>query len=177
MCSRGEKRVTGLHRKAKTTACIVVLLCLATAWAQKPPSTNDADTAGIKQSVSNWADAFNRHDPHGCAQWFTEDADMVSLAGTSFHGRSAIEDHYGKTFSTTLKNAHRSDTLKSVRFLSPEIAAVDLDWEITGSLSKVPLDNSEVPVRKGILPLIFVKQHGQWLVAVSHEIEFPDASK
>lgn len=167
----------GLRMKAKIPASLIVLFCLATSHAQKQPSTNDADTAGIKQTVSDWADAFNRHDPHGCAQGFTEDADMVSLAGASFHGRKAIEDHYGHTFSTSLKNAHRTDSFKSIRFLSPEIAAVDVDWEITGSLSKVPGDNSEIPVRKGILPLIFVKQNGQWLVAVSHEIEFPVTPK
>ena len=164
-------------RMKATTASLLVLFCLATSWAQKQSNTNDADSAAIKQSVSDWADAYNRHDPHGCAQGFTEDAEMVSLAGISFQGRKAIEDHYSRTFSTSLKNAHRTDTLKNIRFLSPEIAAVDVDFEITGSKSKEPGDDSEIPLRKGILPLIFVKQNGQWLVVVSHEIEFTAKSK
>lgn len=166
-----------LSKKSKMAGSVLVLLCLSTAWAQKQSNANDADAAAIKQSVTDWADAFNRHDPHVCALGFTEDADMVTVAGISWHGRKAIEDHYTKTFSTSLKNAHRTDSMKSIRFLTPEIAAVDVDWEITGSLSKVAGDSSVIPLRKGILPLIFVKQNGQWLVAVSHEIEFNAAPK
>lgn len=164
-------------RKSTVTASLLVLSCLATSWAQKPSDTNEAVTAEIKEALSEWSSAYNRHDSHGCAQGFVEDADMVSLAGISFHGRKAIEDHYGRTFSTTLANAHRTDSVKSIRFLSPEIASVDDAFEITGSTSKTPGDNSVLPPRKGILQLIYVKQNGQWLVAVSHETEYNERPK
>ena len=166
-----------LRKNAKIAASILVLFCLSTTWAQKQSNGNDADTAAIKQLIGNWADGYNRHDPHGAALGFAEDADMVTVAGINWHGRKAIEDHYTKTFSTSLKNAHITDTVKSTRFLSPEIASVEVDWVITGSLSKVAGDDSVIPERKGILSLIFVKQDGQWSVAVSHEIEFNAALK
>lgn len=160
-------------KKGTMMVSLLVLLCLWTSsWAQQQSDTNDAASAGIKQSLSDWSSAYNRHDPHGCAQGFVEDADMVSLAGIGFHGRKAIEDHYGRTFSTTLANAHRTDTVKSIRFLSPEIASVDDAFEITGSTSKASGDHSVLPPRKGILQLIYVRQNGQWLVAVSHETEY-----
>ncbi len=166
-----------LRMKATITASLLALFCLGASWAQKPSDTNDAASAGIKQSLRDWSSAYNRHDPHGCGQGFVEDADMVSLAGLDFHGRKAIEDHYGRTFSTTLANAHRTDTVKSIRFLSPEIASVDDAFEITGSTSKTPGDHSVLPPRKGILQLIYVKQNGQWLVAVSHETEYDATPK
>ena len=161
----------GLRMKATMAASTLFLLCLSASWAQQPSNTNDGDSAGIKQSLNDWANAFNRHDAHASVQAFAEDADMVSIAGLRYHGRKAIEDHYSKTFSTTLTNAHRTDTVESIRFLSPEIAAVDDGYELTGSTSKVPGDNSVVPTRKGYYQLIYVKQNGQWLIAVSHEIE------
>ena len=167
----------GLRMKATVTASILLLLCLSASWAQQQSSTKDADSAGIKQSLNDWATAFNRHDAHASVQAFTEDADMVSIAGLRYHGRQAIEDHYSKTFSTTLTNAHRTDAVESIRFLSPEIAAVDDGYELTGSTSKVPGDNSVVPTRKGYYQLIYVKEHGQWLIAVSHEIENETAKK
>lgn len=157
--------------KSKLVASVLVSFCLATSWAQKQPDSNDADSAGIRHTVSAWTGAFNGHDPHACAQEFADDADMVSVVGLIFHGRSAIEDHFGKTLSTTLKNAQRTDTVKSIRFLSPDIASVDLDWEITGSTTKTA-DHTVIPLRKGLLALTFVKQNGQWLIAVSHELEF-----
>lgn len=164
-------------RMKSITASLVVLFCVATSSAQKRSDSNDAATAAIKQSLSDWSSAYNRHDPHGCAQGFVEDADMVSLAGISFHGRKAIEEHYGRTFSTTLANAHRTDSIKSIRFLSPEIASVDDAFVITGSTSKIPGDHSVLPPRNGILQLIYVKQGGKWLVAVSHETEYNERPK
>ena len=157
--------------KIKMLAPLLVFVCFSTLWAQQQSDTNDAESAGIKQTLNDWASAFNRHDPHACVQDFAEDADMVSLAGIRYHGRKAIEDHYGKTFSTTLANAHRTDTLLNIRFLSPEIASVDDAYELVGSTSKTPEDSSVVPTRKGYYQLIYVKQNGQWLIAISHEIE------
>lgn len=162
--------MTRLRINANMTACLLVLFGLSTSWAQQS-NTNDADTAGIKQTLNDWASAFNHHDAHACVQDFSEDADMVSLAGLRYHGRKAIEDHYSKTFSTTLANAQRTDNVVNIRFLSPEIASVDDAYEITGSTSKTPGDNSVVPPRKGYFQLIYVKQNGQWLIAISHEIE------
>lgn len=167
----------GLRIKVKITVSLLISFCLSTSWAQQQSNTNDADSAAIKQSLSDWANAYNRHDPHASVQDFTEDADMVSIAGLRYHGRKDIEDHYGKTFSTTLANAHRTDHVVSIRFLSPEIAAVDDGYEITGSTSKIPGDNSVVPPRKGYYQLICVKKSGQWLIAVSHEIENETAKK
>jgi len=161
----------GRQMKVKMIASFLVAVGFSTLWAQQPPNTNDAESAGIKQTLNDWASAFNRHDAHACVQDFAEDADMVSLAGIRYHGRKAIEDHYGKTFSTTLANAHRTDTVQSIRFLSPEIASVDDAYELVGSTSKTPGDSSVVPPRKGYYQLIYVKQNGQWLIAISHEIE------
>jgi uncharacterized protein (TIGR02246 family) len=163
--------------RVKVAFSLLVFFCLSTSWAQKESDTSDAASVGIKQALSDWSSAFNRHDPHGTAQAFVEDADMVSLAGIGYHGRKAIEAHYVKTFSTTLTNANRTDTVKSIRFLSPEVAAVEDAYEIVGSTSKTPGDNSVVPPRRGIFPLIYVKQNGQWLIAVSHEIEFDATAK
>ena len=113
--------------------------------------------------------AFDRHDAHECALRFVDDADFVSVSGLTFHGRKAIEDHYVSSFSSTLKDAHRTDTVKSIRFLSPDIASVDVDWEMTGARTA---DGSERPPRKGLLEPVLVKQNGQWSIAVFHETEF-----
>jgi uncharacterized protein (TIGR02246 family) len=161
--------MTRMRMKTTLMVSLLVLLCIATSRAQKQPDSNDADSTAIKHTIGDWSGAFDRHDAHECALRFVDDADFVSVSGLTFHGRKAIEDHYVSSFSSTLKDAHRTDTVKSIRFLSPDIASVDVDWEMTGARTA---DGSERPPRKGLLEPVLVKQNGQWSIAVFHETEF-----
>lgn len=155
---------------------IVLIFLVATsigpAFAQKQSSSGDADSAAIKQTISEWSEAFSSHDAQACATRFHEDGDFVSVSGLTFHGRKAIEEHYVTVFSSTLKGAHRVDTVKSIRFLSPTIASVDVTWEMTGSRAA---DGSERPLRKGLLEPVLTKEKGQWVITVFHETEFAAA--
>lgn len=152
---------------------VLALFCFSVSRAQKE-RTNDADSAAIRQTISNWSNAFDHHDARSCAMWFVDDGDFVSVSGLTFHGRKAIEEHYVTSFSSTLKDAHRTDTVKSIRFLSPVIASVDVDWEMTGSRTAEGLER---PLRRGLLEPVLVKENGQWQIAVFHETEFNPAPK
>src|SRR6266853_4168240 len=92
-------------------------------WAQMP-SNLDTDSAAIKQCVAAWEDAWNHHDAHATSIRYVEDGDFSSTTGIPSHGWKALEDHYNEIFTTFLKDAHRTDTVKSIRFLTPEIASV-----------------------------------------------------
>jgi len=165
--------MTRMHRKAMTAAALVALFCVTASSARQTSEGSDSDSGAIRQTISDWSSAFDRHDAHACASRFVEDADFVSVSGLTFHGRKAIEDHYVTAFSSTLKDAHRTDSVKSIRFLSPVIVSVDVDWEMTGSKTS---NGSERPLRKGLLEPVLVKENGQWLIAVFHETEFAVAS-
>jgi uncharacterized protein (TIGR02246 family) len=154
---------------AGATLSIFVLLAFpfAVSFAQDKPGAS-ADTAAVKKAAVGFIEPFNRHDPHAVAMAFTEDADFTSVRGVSVQGRKAIEDFYSGVFTGRLKSAHRTASVTSVRFLSPDIASVDADWEITGSKGD---DGADLPLRKGILTVIVTKHNGEWLVAVFHELE------
>jgi uncharacterized protein (TIGR02246 family) len=62
------------------------------------------------------------------------------------------------------------DTVKNVRFLSPDLAEIDATWEMTGTKA---VDGSSNPTRKGLLDWVLKKENGQWLIVVFHESEFP----
>lgn len=135
---------------------------------------SEADKAPIEQLVANYSEAFNRHDAHAIAAFFAEDADFTNLRGVSHHGQPEIEANFAMLFggSGILKNAQRTDSVRSLRFLAPDVAAVDTNCVITGS--RTP-EGSENPPRKGLLELIVTKQSGQWLIAVFHEQDLPPA--
>jgi uncharacterized protein (TIGR02246 family) len=133
-------------------------------------NSNAADEAAIKQLVANWSEAFNHKDARACAVLFTEDAEFTSVRGASDHGRPAIEKHYQDVFSTFLKNANRTDTVRSVRFLSPKIASVDTVFEMTGATA--PNSTTPTAARKGMLTWIATKQDGRWYIKLFHEFDY-----
>lgn len=158
--------------RAKITGMILSMLAfsLAGSQARKQLSASEADAAAVKQVVASYDDAFNQHDAHAVGALFADEGDFTNMRGASRHGRKDIEQNYGNLFSGVLKTSHRTDTVKNVRFLTPEMAEVDADWEMTGTRGA---DGSESPARKGYLDWVVAKVNGQWLITVFHEAEFP----
>jgi uncharacterized protein (TIGR02246 family) len=130
--------------------------------------SNPAGESGIKQALADYIDGFNHHDGAAVAAAFAEDAERTTVRGEVSHGRSAIEKSYAGLFGGTLKNAHRTATVKSVRFLTAEIALVDADYELTGRTTN---SGAEQPPAKGLLSLVFTKHGDKWLITEFHEQE------
>ena len=134
---------------------------------------SEADSRAIKQVFAEWYEAFSRHDAHAAAMTFSEDADFTNIGGAHDHGRKEIEAHLARIFAGNLRAARRTDMVKNIRFFSPELAEVDADTVITGTLRA---DGSEAPPRKGLMVTTMTKQNGRWYISVFHEVEFPPAA-
>jgi uncharacterized protein (TIGR02246 family) len=148
--------------RVKTALAVFVLLSFfaGASWAQMA-SGSDADSAGIKQ---------NRHDAHATAMAYVEDGDFSSTTGVPSHGWKELDAHYNEIFTTFLKDAHRTDAVRSIRFLGPGVASVDIDWQMTGARTR---DGKDAPNRKGLLTWIVSKQRdGQWKITIYHESVF-----
>lgn len=137
------------------------------AWAQM--ASHSADEAGIKQCVAAWEDAWNRHDARATAMAYVEDGDFSSTTGVPSHGWKDLEAHYNEIFTTFLKDAHRTDQVRSIRFLGPDVASVDIDWQMTGARTR---DGKDAPNRKGLLTWIVTKHNGEWKITIYHESVF-----
>jgi uncharacterized protein (TIGR02246 family) len=130
------------------------------------PANRDADAAAIKQTVATFQDTWNSHDAHAVAMRYVEDGDFSSVKGEDSHGRKELEEHYTTIFTTFLKNAHTTDTVRSIRFLAPDLASVDIDWLVTDPNAPGGV------LRKGLLTWIVSKRNGQWMITVYHESAF-----
>jgi uncharacterized protein (TIGR02246 family) len=153
--------------QSKISLSILMLLAFSATGSRAQTAPNrDADTAAIKQFVANFADTWNSHDARGVAMHYVEDGDFSSVKGEPSHGRKELEDHYTTIFTTFLKNAHTTDTVRSVRFLAPDLASVDIDWLVTdpGAPGGV--------LRKGLLTWMLTKRSGQWMIEIYHEQSF-----
>jgi uncharacterized protein (TIGR02246 family) len=132
-------------------------------------TSTDADSSAIRQVIDEFVSAFNRHDATGWAMPFAEDGDFTNVSGLTKHGRKEVEERFKILFAGPLKNAHRTVTVRHLRFAKPDVAFADAEWTLEGSLAG---DASVNPVRKGIFTWVMIKQDGQWRFADFHESEF-----
>jgi uncharacterized protein (TIGR02246 family) len=149
---------------------LLILLSSYAASATVTPPNREQDEKGIKQVLTGFIEAWNRHDAKAFSMVFAEDADFTNVRGMSAHGRTEVEKFHAPRFATKFKDSNQKITEVKIRFLSPDIAAVDARWEMTGA--KGP-DGQEIPVRKGLLNFIMTRSIGQWLIMIMHNMDLP----
>lgn len=159
---------------------IVILFAAIFALARipaMPHQTNsggseDKDRAAIAQTLDRLVDAWNTHDAHAFALTFTDDADFTNVVGEHAQGRANVEAFHAPMFAGIFKDSHQTAKIRSIRFLKPDLAAVDIDWEMTGAKSP---DGKPWPYRRGLLNWVMTKQaDGSWLIVVMHNTELTD---
>ena len=149
-------------------AIIVALIAVGIVSAQEHHETDHqmiADVAG--QFMETW----NRHDAHAFAALFSEDADFTNVRGTHVRGRTSVEEFLAPLFAGDLKGSHLTGRVRSIRFLKPDVAIADADWEMTGATMAGGLAR---PPHKGLLDLALIKTGGQWLIASMHNADIAD---
>jgi uncharacterized protein (TIGR02246 family) len=103
-----------------------------------------------------------------CAS-LAEDVQWVNWRGEVLNSRQGVEDEHAKLFAGLYKNTHRTDTVKSIRYLSPELALVDNYWTMTGARTR---DGADWPYRAGYASFLMAKRGGRWIVIASHTADF-----
>ena len=138
-------------------------------------SPQDADRAAIAKTVQNYMDSWNTHNIHAVAMTYAEDCEFTNNFGDVTHGRDGMEKAFGPFMTGVYSETHQTGTVRSIRFIKPDVAAVDVDWEMTGAKNQ---DGTVRPTRKGIHSLVMTKQgDGAWLIAVMHVHEFTATPK
>jgi uncharacterized protein (TIGR02246 family) len=148
------------------TACLVMFTCAG----QAPANSTDADSTAIKKVCGDFSESFTRHDAHGVAMTFAEDADFANMRGAHSHGRKDIENWFASLFRGSLKDSVRTDTVRSIRFFAPDLAESEAETVITGTKAA---DGSEIPARKGLMIALMTRQNGRWYIGSFHEAEYP----
>jgi len=136
------------------------------------------DEAAIKQVIAGFSEGWNNHDARAMCASLAEDVQWVSWRGDVSHSRKQVEDDHATLFAGLYKNSHRTDTVKAIRYLTPELASVDNYWSMTGAKMR---DGSDWPYRAGYVNFLMAKRGGRWVIIVSHTADFnakaPDAAR
>jgi uncharacterized protein (TIGR02246 family) len=154
----------------------IALLLLASPLALTVQRANAADDAAggasdaaIKEVVAGFSNGWNTHDAHSMCASLADNVEWVNWRGEPLGTRQAVEDEHARLFADLYKNTHRTDVVKTIHYLSPELAVVDDYWTMTGARKR---DGSEWPYRAGYANWVMAKQGGRWIVIVSHTADF-----
>jgi uncharacterized protein (TIGR02246 family) len=129
-----------------------------------------ADRAAIRVVIQRYEDAWNAHDPRSFSQIFAPDGEFTNVRGVDSFGPAGIEKAHTPLFKGMFAHSHQQTTRVRIRFLCPDIAAVDVRWRMTGALDR--LGNPRPPAT-GIRDIIMRKRDGLWRIAIFHNMELP----
>lgn len=150
------------------SAIPLVIVLAPNGEAHAAPDTG-ADEAAIKQVVAGFSNGWNNHDAHAMCLSVADDVEWASWRGEIVNSRQEVEDQHAKLFAGLYKNSHRTDTVKSIRYLTPDLVSVDNFWTMTGAKKR---DGSDWPYRAGYINFLMARRDGGWVVIVSHTADF-----
>src|ERR1700730_7856953 len=172
MTTRGA---SAAMRDSKSLAAILIVM-LAVPLKISLPHANAAqdsrrasDDAAVREVVAGFSDGWNRHDARAMCASVAEDVRWVGWRGDVSESRKVVEDNHATLFADIYKNTHRTDAVKSIRYLGPELASVDDFWTMTGARTRAGAD---WPYREGYANFLMAKRGGRWIVIVSHTADF-----
>jgi uncharacterized protein (TIGR02246 family) len=131
---------------------------------------NHVDQQAIEQVIRRFEQAWNDHDARAFASVFAEDADFTNVFGREAQGRTAIEQFHAPMFSTMFKNSRFTPTDTKVRFIRPDVAAVDIHWVMSGATDP---NGHPWPDRKGLINVVMTRENGEWAILVMHNMDLP----
>ena len=121
------------------------------AFAQQRASDENA----IRSQVKALEGALNTRDAIGGAGLFAEDGDQIVLSSSLYRGRSTIERAYREKRLAIPEGKHILITVQSVRFISPDVALVDVE----GQLVETPSTSKDRAF------YVMVRRGGSWHIA------------
>ncbi|MBF9143269.1 SgcJ/EcaC family oxidoreductase [Hymenobacter properus] len=131
-----------------------------------------ADETAVKSLIESFNAAFNAHDTKAFAAAFTEDADFTNWVGQSAHGRANIETFHVPILTVVYKNGAQKIANTKIRFIRPDVAAVDVQTDVTGGKT---FDGKDMPPIKFLMNWVATKEpDGRWLIKVMHNSKLLD---
>lgn len=118
------------------------------------------DEAEIRRLYEEFMEGWNRGSAQAFAAPFTEDGDLIGFDGTHLNGRREITSFHQPLFDKWLKGTRLVGEVKTVRFLSPDVA---LMHAIGGTVMRGKSEPS--PERNSIQTLVARREGGRWRLA------------
>jgi uncharacterized protein (TIGR02246 family) len=145
-----------------------------------PPSRGaeaEAETA-IRAIVAEQAAAWNAGNGAGYSSHVSPEVSFTNLFGMVMYGAPAFTIRHKEILATFYKGTTKHHSIRRIRFITPDVAIVDIDNEVRGVKAMPP--GFAVPadgVLKTQLMQVFVRRDGAWWVEAYHNVDLKPAAK
>jgi uncharacterized protein (TIGR02246 family) len=149
--------------------CIAVLVfCSVSSFAQ----TDATREGAIRRIVAEQAKAWNAGDGAGYSRHVSPDVSFTNLFGMVMYGAPAFEKRHSDILATFYKGTTKAHTVRRIRFVTADVAIVDIDNEVHG-VKAMPAGMPVPPdgIIRTQLMEVFVRRDGRWLVEAYHNVD------
>jgi len=134
--------------------------------------TGQSAEAPIRAIVIAQATAWDAGDADGYAKAVSADVSFTNLFGMVMYGKPAFLDRHRQILSTFYKGTTKHHAIRRIRFVTSDVALVDIDNEVRG-VKAMPAGIPVPPdgIIKTQLLEVFVR-HGQtWVIEAYHNVD------
>jgi len=159
--------------------CFCAVLLLAGAAGSTVATADEATAqAAIRSIVAEQAAAWNAGDGARYASHVAPDVSFTNLFGMVMYGAPAFEKRHGEILKMFYKGTTKQHAVRRIRFVTPDVAIVDIDNEVHGVKAMPP--GIAVPgdgiVRTQLME-VFARRDGAWWVEAYHNVDLKPAAK
>jgi uncharacterized protein (TIGR02246 family) len=159
---------------AALLAFVMLPLFPAVAEDLPAPAAEEPIRAIVAEQVVGW----NVGDGTAYARHVAPDVSFTNLFGMVMYGAPAFEKRHKEILSTFYKGTTKQHVVRRIRFLTPDVAIVDIDNEVRG-VTTMPAGIPVPPdgVLKTQLMEVFARRDGQWRVEAYHNVDLKPGAK
>ncbi len=119
--------------KFLATALMTLIFGLTLQRAQAQQADTLKERQALALLVTNYENAWNRHDAQGLAAQYQPDATWITWFGTYWKGRPDIQAHYATIHSTYFKTSHYyTRAIEDLTFVKPDVAIMHVRTGLSG---------------------------------------------
>lgn len=125
--------------------------------------SSDDTTQEIQKQANGFVEAWNTHDPKKMADFWADDASLITPWAKAFQGKDAIEKHFIQEQSDKMKNSTVKITVDNIRLIDSDTAFVDASLTITdmqiADIPAAPLNDHAI--------FLLVKKDNKWKILIA----------
>ena len=148
------------------------LLLVVTVLSSPAAAQSSADETAIRNIIAEQALAWTAGDAAGYTSRVAPEVSFTNLFGMVMYGKPAFDARHKEILATFFKGTTKKHAIRKVRFVTPDVAIVDIDNEVQGVKAMpagvvIPPDG----ILKSQLMQVFVRRGGQWWVEAYHNVD------
>jgi uncharacterized protein (TIGR02246 family) len=148
-------------------AAVAMTMSIGPARAQQP-----AAEAPIRAIVAAQETAWNAGDGDAYAKDVSTDVAFTNIFGMVMYGGADFTARQRQVLSTFFKGTTKRHVIRRIRFVTADVALVDIDNEVRG-VKAMPAGIVLPPdgVMRTQLLEVFVKRNGRWVIEAYHNVD------